>query len=74
VAREQWASTTIRQAMTPREELEIIAPDDDGNIILQRLSEKDVGQLPVVENERVIGILQRGNILRRLRTRTELGI
>lgn len=74
VAREQWASTTIRQTMTPRKELEIIAPDDDGNVILQRLSEKDVGQLPVVENERVIGILQRGNILRRLRTRTELGI
>jgi Zn-dependent protease/CBS domain-containing protein len=74
VVREQWASTTIRQAMTPRKELEIIAPDDDGNVILQRLSEKDVGQLPVVENEKVIGVLQRGNILRRLRTRTELGI
>ena len=45
VAREQWASTTIRQAMTPREDLEVLAPDDDGNVVLQRLSEKGVGVL-----------------------------
>jgi Zn-dependent protease/CBS domain-containing protein len=74
VAREQWASTTIRQAMTPREDLEVLAPDDDGNVVLQRLSEKDVGQLPVVEKERVIGILHRRHILRQLRRRTGTGI
>jgi Zn-dependent protease/predicted transcriptional regulator len=74
VPREQWTLTTVRQTMTPREQLEIISPGDDGYVVLQRLSGKDVRLLPVVENERVIGILHRSHILRRLKTRMELGI
>lgn len=74
VARDQWSSTTVRQTMTPRERLEIISPEDDGYVVLQRLSGRDVGLLPVIEEDRVIGILHRSHILRRLKTRMELGI
>jgi Zn-dependent protease/CBS domain-containing protein len=73
VPRDQWASTTVRQAMIPREDLAIISPEDDGNIVLRRLVEKDLGQLPVIANDRVVGVLHRSNILRRLKIRTESG-
>lgn len=73
VPRDQWSSTTVRQAMIPREDLVIISPEDDGNIVLRRLVEKDLGQLPVIANDRVVGVLHRSHILRRLKTRTESG-
>jgi Zn-dependent protease/CBS domain-containing protein len=73
VPRDQWASTTVRQAMIPREELVIISPQDDGNVVLRRLVERDLGQLPVIDNNRVVGVLYRSHILRRLKTRMESG-
>jgi Zn-dependent protease/CBS domain-containing protein len=73
VPRERWPFTRVSEVMTPWAELETVAPGDDGSTILARLNARDVGQLPVVDGERLIGLLRRSDVLRYLQVRTALG-
>ena len=73
VPREKWAYTRVSEVMTPWAELETVSPGDDGSAALARLNARDVRQLPVVEGERLIGLLRRSDVLRYLQLRTDLG-
>ncbi len=73
VAREKWSSTRVSEVMTPWAELETVSSGDDGSAILARLSARDVRQLPVVEGERLMGLLRRSDVLRYLQSRTASG-
>ncbi len=73
VPRERWPFTKISEVMTPWAELETVSPGDGGSTILARLNARDVGQLPVVDGERLIGLLRRSDVLRYLQVRTALG-
>ena len=70
VPRERWSSTWVSEVMTPWAELETVSPGDDGSAVLARLNARDVRQLPVVEGERLIGLLRRSDVLRYLQLRT----
>jgi len=74
VPRQQWTSTRVGEVMTPWEKLATVSAEDDGNAVLAYLNTHDVGQLPVVEGDRVIGMLRRGDIIRFMQLRGELGI
>jgi Zn-dependent protease len=73
VPKERWSSTRVSEVMTPWERLETVSPGDDGGAVLARLNARDVRQLPVVEGERLIGLLRRSDVLRYLQLRTALG-
>lgn len=73
VPRERWPSTRVGEVMTPWAELETVSPGDDGSAVLARLNARDIRQLPVVEGERLIGLLRRSDVLRYLQVRTALG-
>jgi len=73
VPRERWSFTRVSEVMTPRAELETVSLGDDGSTILARLNARDVRQLPVVEGERLMGLLRRSDVLRYLQVRTVLG-
>jgi Zn-dependent protease/CBS domain-containing protein len=73
VPRERWPFTKVSEVMTPWVELETVSPGDGGSTILARLSARDVRQLPVVEGQRLIGLLHRSDVLRYLQVRTALG-
>ena len=73
VPRERWPFTRVSEVMTPRAELETVSPGDDGSTILARLNARDVRQLPVVDGERLMGLLRRSDVLRHLQVRTALG-
>ena len=73
VARERWPSTRVSEVMTPWEKLETVSPGDDGSAVLARLNARDVRQLPVVEGERLVGLLRRSDVLRYMQLRTALG-
>jgi CBS domain-containing protein len=73
VPRERWPFTRVSEVMTPWVELETVSPGDGGSTILARLSARDVRQLPVVEGQRLIGLLHRSDVLRYLQVRTALG-
>jgi len=72
--REKWSFTRVEEIMTPREKLESVSLDTDGNKILNSLNKKDIHQVPVMEGERVAGIICRTDILRFIQFRTELGV
>ncbi|MFQ6067027.1 MAG: site-2 protease family protein [bacterium] len=74
VARERRSSTKVEEIMTPRERLEIASPEDNGNEVLSKLSSRNIHQLPVIEEGKVRGILCRGDVLRFLHLRSELGV
>jgi Zn-dependent protease/CBS domain-containing protein len=73
VARERWPYTRVGEVMTPWAKLETVSPGDDGSAVLARLNARDVRQLPVVEGNRLIGLLRRSDVLRYLQVRTALG-
>ena len=74
IPREDWAGRTVREIMTSKDKLEAVSPDDDGNKILNRLTVKDIHQVPVVEEGKVTGIICRSDILRYIKLRTDLGV
>jgi Zn-dependent protease len=62
--REQWATTRVDDIMTPRSGLAVATPDEPTTEALQKLAGRDVDQLPVVEGNRLRGILRRADVLR----------
>ncbi|MCR4405721.1 MAG: site-2 protease family protein [Anaerolineae bacterium] len=74
VPRQQWATTTVQQAMIPFSELKTIGPDEGLWSALQQMTTEGVNQLPVMEKGNLLGMLARDNVLTFLRTKAELGI
>lgn len=71
---QERSSTLVKDIMTPKDQLDIVSPEDEGTSVLARLNAKNVHQLPVVENEKVKGMLCRSDIIRYLQMRLELGV
>lgn len=72
VPKERWAFTRVNEVMTPRAELETVSFTDSGSTALARLIARDLRQLPVVDGERLIGLLRRSDLLRYLQVRMAL--
>ncbi|HEX9615917.1 MAG TPA: site-2 protease family protein [Anaerolineales bacterium] len=73
VPREAWPQTSVSQVMIPEAQLLKASPDEELYEVMERMSEEDVNQLPVVDqNGQWIGLVARDNILNFIRTRAEL--
>jgi Zn-dependent protease/CBS domain-containing protein len=70
---DQWDNNSVGAIMT-RPPLKTIGPREEAGRALRMLIEQDVNQLLVVENGAVIGMLSRGDVMRFLQLREELGI
>jgi predicted transcriptional regulator len=57
--------------MIPRAELQWVAPEADVLETLTLMDEKNVAQVPVVENGRFLGLIGRDHVLRVIRARLE---
>jgi Zn-dependent protease/CBS domain-containing protein len=73
IARENWTKTTVAKIMTPRDKLEAVSLDSDGSDILNSLTSKEIHQVPVMDGDRVEGIINRTDILRFIQLRKDLG-
>ncbi len=73
VPRDRWPKVTADEVMAPRDRLTTIGPRESLLIALQKMDDADVAQLPVVEGERLLGLIGREHVLHYLRTRAELG-
>lgn len=73
ISPEDRTKITVGQIMTPRDKLEAVSPDSDGSEILSRLTTKEIHQVPVMDGDRVEGIICRTDILRFIQLRKELG-
>jgi Zn-dependent protease len=64
ISRDTWETATVREIMTPREELVVAGPHDEAAQALREMAHRDVRQVPVVEGERFLGLLRRRDIVR----------
>lgn len=75
VPRDAWDTTRVTDIMTRFGELATVRPGDSLEKALNVLQEKEVGQLPVIEQGReAVGLLTRSGILRLIDTRLKLGL
>lgn len=74
VPRERWDSTQVEEVMTPVSQLKTVQPNQPAVNLLELMDEGDINQVPVVDGDRVIGMVARDGLLHFLRTRAELGV
>jgi CBS domain-containing protein len=72
VPRTTWAETSVRQIMTPADQLVSVNPEEDAAEALNQLQARDVRQLPVLRNGSLAGLLRRRDIIRWLQLHSEL--
>jgi Zn-dependent protease/CBS domain-containing protein len=71
--REEWETTTVFRAMTPREKLFQADVRDDVMEALEVMARENVHQLPVLESGLFVGFITRADVMRLMQLRSELG-
>jgi Zn-dependent protease/CBS domain-containing protein len=74
VPRDRWAITSVQDIMTPASKLKVAYADQDILSVLQEMDGENANHIPVIEAGKVIGVINREDIARFLRTRTDFGI
>lgn len=74
VPREQWGMVPVGHAMIPLERLHAVSPQQSLNDVLPLIVGRDVNQVPVVDNGRLVGVVSRDGILRYIEVRRNLGL
>jgi Zn-dependent protease/predicted transcriptional regulator len=64
VHRDRWDTTTVEEIMTPEADLATIHPETDAVEALRLMSQRDVNQLPVIQNGRLVGMVHRRDFVR----------
>jgi len=72
VPRDRWDQTTVREIMTPANELATTTPEEESSDALSKLTGRDVGQLPVVHDGHLAGVLRRRDIIRWLQLHSDM--
>jgi Zn-dependent protease/CBS domain-containing protein len=72
VPRDRWDKTTVREAMRPLQELQIVTPDTPVLDALKLVASTDVNQLPVVANGTLQGMVSRSQLVQLLQVRSLL--
>lgn len=72
--RETWAGSDVGSVMTPKDKLESVSPDTEGQKVLEKLAGMNIHQVPVVDGGRIAGIVCRNDLLKTIRLRSELGM
>jgi Zn-dependent protease/CBS domain-containing protein len=74
IPRDQWDKKTAVEAMTPLNKLKSVSPDEDLSNVLSILTEQDINQVPVIQDQKIVGMISRDNILSFINVRRGLGI
>lgn len=74
VPQNDWHRITAEEIMVPWERVHRIEPDADLLTALKLMDDANVGQVPVVENGTVLGVLSRDHVIHYIRVRSELNI
>ncbi|MAG36814.1 MAG: hypothetical protein CL878_11315 [Dehalococcoidia bacterium] len=70
----KWATVRVGEVMGGRGGIKSLSPTDRFPDVLQLLAEGDLNQAPVIAEGRLIGLLNRSNIVRYFQIRDELGV
>jgi CBS domain-containing protein len=68
VPRAQWAGTAVQAVMVPVERVVTVAPETQLVEAMRLMRERDVHQLPVLEEGRLVGLVTRSEVLSEIET------
>jgi len=71
--REEWPNTPLQTIMIPAGDLVVVEPSISLLTVMGAMDERGISQMPVVEEDRVVGIVTREGLLRVLRNQMEFG-
>ena len=74
VPQPNWDVTQVKDIMTPINKLKMVHPDQNALNLLEQMDESNINQVSVVSRGGIIGLITRGDLIKLLRTRSELGI
>ncbi|MGB9880835.1 MAG: site-2 protease family protein [Anaerolineae bacterium] len=74
VPRYAWKDTRVEDVMIPRAELKTVRPDDELDVIFDRMTSEDVNQFLVLDADELLGMVARDNLLNFIRIRSDLGL
>jgi Zn-dependent protease len=69
IPKEEWPERSVASAMKRTENLRKISPETNIQEVLKIMDDEKINQIPVVEGNRLIGIITRERLLNMLRTR-----
>lgn len=74
IPREQWPQVSTSQIMIPMDKIESVRPDEDLWKALQAMTQDGFNQLPVLNDEKFVGILARDHVVSFIRNLSDLGL
>jgi len=74
VPKKRWNSTKISRVMTPARRLKTADAQQSAASLLELMDELGLKRMPVLENDKVIGVISQDNLNRLKKTRVELGM
>jgi CBS domain-containing protein len=74
VPREQWSTETVKEAMTPFDKLKWVRPDEELSSVLRILTQDNINQVPVIQDNEIVGMVSRENLLNFVNIRSKLGV
>jgi len=74
VSQQKWGVTQVKEVMTPIDKLPVAHLGQDALSILEQMDESGTNQVSVVSEGKVVGLIDRDDLIIFLRTRSELGI
>ena len=74
VPKNQWDITTADGAMTPADKMVSVTPEEEAFSIVEKMSEHQLDELPVVKDGMVIGMVSRHNLVRLMQFRNQSGV
>jgi len=69
---DKWSLATVGEIMTPVSDLLYVGADEDVVDVLERLQRLDMRHIPVMFNNRIVGLLHRRDVHRLLQLQSEL--
>lgn len=72
VQRGEWLTRRVRDVMIPRAQMHALAPEQTAASALARLSASEQDELPVIENEQVVGFVGQETLARYLKLQSDL--
>jgi len=74
VPKKRWNSTKISRVMTPASRLRTANAQQSAASLLELMDELGIKRMPVLENDKVIGVISQDSLNRLKKTRVELGM
>jgi CBS domain-containing protein len=74
MSKKRWKSTRVEEIMTSTNRLEIAHTDQSAADLIEQMNELRIGVMPVLEGDKLVGVLLRDSLLQLARTRAEFRI